>query len=59
MRISTGGFGFTLSFGTLHRDVAFGVVYTPGLGSAGLGLAPAIDLVLRSAHEAGKYLESE
>jgi hypothetical protein len=32
--LSTGGFGFTgldiLSFGTLHRDVAFGVVYTPG-----------------------------
>ena len=39
--ISTGGFGFTgldiLSFGTLTRDVAFGVVYTPGLGSAGFG----------------------
>jgi hypothetical protein len=39
--ISTGGFGFTgldiLSFGTLHRDIAFGLVYTPGLGSAGFG----------------------
>ncbi len=39
--ISTGGFGFTgldiLSFGTLTRDVAFGIVYTPGLGSAGFG----------------------
>ncbi|HNI68498.1 MAG TPA: hypothetical protein PKV55_10690, partial [Nitrospira sp.] len=39
--ITTGGFGFTgldlLSFGTLHRDIAFGVVYTPGLGSAGFG----------------------
>ncbi|GIW55718.1 MAG: hypothetical protein KatS3mg082_2122 [Nitrospiraceae bacterium] len=39
--ISTGGFGFTgldvLSFGTLHRNIAFGVVFTPGLGSAGFG----------------------
>ena len=39
--LSTGGFGFTgldlLSFGTLHRDIAFGVVYTPALGSAGFG----------------------
>ena len=39
--VSTGGFGFTgldiLSFGTLTRDMAFGVVYTPGLGSAGFG----------------------
>lgn len=39
--VSTGGFGFTgldiLSFGTLRRDMAFGVVLTPGLGSAGFG----------------------
>jgi hypothetical protein len=39
--ITTGGFGFTgldiLSFGTLHRDIAFGLVFTPGLGSAGFG----------------------
>ncbi|MBI3810755.1 MAG: hypothetical protein HY283_00905 [Nitrospirae bacterium] len=39
--ISSGGFGFTgldiLSFGTLARDISFGVVYTPGLGSAGFG----------------------
>ncbi len=39
--VTTGGVGFTgldiLSFGTLHRDIAFGVVYTPGLGSAGFG----------------------
>ena len=39
--VSTGGFGFTgldlLSFGTLHRDISFGLVYTPGLGSAGFG----------------------
>lgn len=38
---STGGFGFSildiLAFGTLMKDVAFGVVYTPGLGSAGFG----------------------
>ena len=39
--LSTGGFGFTgldlLSFGTLHRDLSFGLVFTPGLGSAGFG----------------------
>ena len=39
--LTTGGFGFTgldiLSFGTLHRDIAFGVVFTPGLKSAGFG----------------------
>ena len=42
--MTTGGFGFTgldiLSFGTLHRDIAFGVVYTPGLGSASFGTNP-------------------
>jgi hypothetical protein len=36
---TTGSFGFTgldiLSFGILHRDITFGLVYTPGLGSAG------------------------
>lgn len=50
--VSTGGFGFTgldiLSFGTLHRDLAFGVVYTPGLGSAGFGTG-ASDSDLESA----------
>jgi hypothetical protein len=39
--VSTGGFGFTgldiLSFGLLHRDISFGIVLTPGLGSAGFG----------------------
>ena len=39
--VTTGGFGFTgldiLSFGTLTRNIAFGLVYTPGLGSAGFG----------------------
>jgi len=39
--VSTGGFGFTgldiLSFGLLHRDISFGLVLTPGLGSAGFG----------------------
>ena len=39
--LSTGGFGFTgldiLSFGLLHRDISFGLVLTPGLGSAGFG----------------------
>jgi hypothetical protein len=39
--LTTGGFGFTgldiLSFGTFTRDIAFGLVYTPELGSAGFG----------------------
>src|SRR2546422_5214343 len=39
--VSTGGFGFTgldiLSFGLLHRDISFGLVLTPALGSAGFG----------------------
>lgn len=50
--ITTGGFGFTgldiLSFGTLHRNIAFGVVLTPGLGSAGFGTG-ASDSDLESA----------
>jgi hypothetical protein len=37
--ITSGSFGFTgldiLSFGVLARNVSFGLVYTPGLGSAG------------------------
>ncbi len=39
--LATNGFGFTgldiLSFGTLHRNIAFGIVYTPGLKEAGFG----------------------
>jgi hypothetical protein len=39
--LSSSGFGFTgldiLSFGTLHRNIAFGIVYTPGLDTAGFG----------------------
>jgi len=39
--ISSGSFGFTgldiLSFGTLARNVTFGMVLTPSLGSAGFG----------------------
>ncbi|MDE3018866.1 MAG: hypothetical protein KGI53_07595 [Nitrospirota bacterium] len=39
--VGTGSFGFTgldiLSYGLLHRNISFGVVYTPGLGSAGFG----------------------
>ena len=50
--ITTGGFGFTgldiLSFGILDRNIAFGVVYTPGLGSAGFGTG-ASDSDLESA----------
>ncbi|TKB32516.1 MAG: hypothetical protein E8D51_10100 [Nitrospira sp.] len=38
---STGSFGFTgldlLAFGSLAKDIAFGVIYVPGLGSAGFG----------------------
>lgn len=40
--ISSGGLGFTgldlLSFGLIHRHISFGIVYTPGLGSAGFGV---------------------
>src|SRR5579884_55396 len=50
--VTSGGFGFTgldlLSFGLLHRDLAFGVVFTPGLGSAGFGTGPS-DSDLESA----------
>jgi len=39
--VTTGGFGFTgldiLSFGLLHRNISFGLVLTPSLGSAGFG----------------------
>src|SRR5947209_11575839 len=38
-RATSGSFGFTgldvLSFGILARDITFGIVYTPGLHSAG------------------------
>jgi hypothetical protein len=37
--LTSGSFGFTgldvLSFGVLARDISFGIVYTPGLGSSG------------------------
>lgn len=43
-KASTGGFGFTgldiQSFGTLGRDLTFGVVFTPGLGSAQFNTMP-------------------
>jgi hypothetical protein len=39
--LNSGSFGFSgldvLSFGILARDVTYGMVYTPGLGSAGFG----------------------
>lgn len=45
--LSSSGFGFTgldiLSFGTLHRNIAFGVVYTPGLNSAGFGTGSSVE----------------
>ncbi|WP_455378102.1 hypothetical protein [Petrachloros mirabilis] len=51
--VTTGGFGFTgldiLGFGTLARDISFGVVYTPGLGSAGFGTG-ASDSDLEAAY---------
>lgn len=71
--LTTGGFGFTgldiLSFGLLHRDLSFGLVFTPGLGSAGFGTG-ASDSDLEAAYvrlnrlekylgvkeEAGRYL---
>ena len=71
--VSTGGFGFTgldiLSFGLLHRDISFGLVYTPGLGSAGFGTGPSdgdleaayvrlnrLERFLGVKDEPGKYL---
>jgi hypothetical protein len=49
---TTGSFGFTgldiLSFGILARDITFGMVYTPGLKSAGFGTG-ASDSDLESA----------
>jgi hypothetical protein len=51
--ITTGGFGFTgldiLSFGLLHRDISFGLVLTPALGSAGFGTG-ASDSDLEAAY---------
>jgi hypothetical protein len=45
--VTTSGFGFTgldvLSFGTLHRNIAFGLVYTPGLKEAGFGTGTSLD----------------
>lgn len=45
--LTTSGFGFTgldiLSFGTLHRNIAFGVVYTPGLKEAGFGTGSSLN----------------
>jgi hypothetical protein len=45
--LATGDFGFTgldiLAFGTLARDVSFGVVLTPGLGSAGFGSGSSLE----------------
>lgn len=44
--LASSGFGFTgldiLSFGTLHRNIAFGVVYTPGLKEAGFGTGSSL-----------------
>ena len=45
--LATSGFGFTgldiLSFGILHRNLAFGVVFTPGLKEAGFGTGSSLD----------------
>jgi hypothetical protein len=44
--LATSGFGFTgldiLSFGTLHRNIAFGIVFTPGLKEAGFGTGSSL-----------------
>ena len=52
--LATSGFGFTgldvLSFGTLARNLSFGIVYTPGLGDAGFGTGNSLgDSNLESA----------
>ena len=43
---NVGGFGFTgmdlLSFGVLARDISFGLVFAPGLGSAGFGTSSTV-----------------
>src|SRR3989454_7769979 len=45
--LTTSGFGFTgldvLSFGTLARNLSFGIVYTPGLVDAGFGTGSSVD----------------
>src|SRR5437867_3953437 len=44
--LTTSGFGFTgldvLSFGTLARNLSFGIVYTPGLHDAGFGTGSSV-----------------
>src|SRR2546428_5307212 len=44
--LATSGFGFTgldiLSFGTLARNLSFGIVYTPGLKEAGFGTGTSL-----------------
>jgi len=44
--LASSGFGFTgldiLSFGILHRSIAFGLVYTPGLKEAGFGTGSSL-----------------
>src|SRR3989449_1593916 len=44
--LTTSGFGFTgldvLSFGTLARNLSFGIVYTPGLVDAGFGTGSSV-----------------
>jgi len=52
--LTTSGFGFTgldvLSFGTLARNLSFGIVFTPGLGDAGFGTGNSLgDSNLESA----------
>ena len=45
--VTTSGFGFTgldvLSFGTLARNLSFGVVFTPGLHDAGFGTGSSVE----------------
>src|SRR5437899_1761964 len=45
--LTTSGFGFTgldiLSFGTLARNLSFGIVFTPGLKEAGFGTGSSRD----------------
>src|SRR2546427_2151495 len=45
--LTTSGFGFTgldiLSFGTLARNLSFGIVFTPGLKEAGFGTGSSVD----------------
>src|SRR3989449_10126988 len=60
--LATSGFGFTgldvLSFGTLARNLSFGIVYTPGLGDAGFGTGNSLGDSRSEERRVGKECRS-